>query len=217
MSNIRGVAVRRWITAAAVVVTGGVVATVTAGSSSADAVADKSRTIVTEDGWSLSVSKLGETVDRVPNLASTPFTREGFVSLRAAADITGHGKSDVRWGVLDTGYQIGCQVDVSNGLHLGLGFSIGPSVGLSIIGPDVGAHASVSPNVSTTLKPGSINTVSFATKSVVDHHASVADDQAEVKVDGCMGPVTLRSFATITISTDTADNSTTVYGDPIWL
>ncbi|MET9490519.1 MspA family porin [Nocardia sp. NPDC006630] len=217
MSNIRGAAVRRWITAAALVVTGGVVATATAGSSSADAVADKSRTVVTEDGWSLSVSKLGETVDRVPNLASAPFTREGFVSLRAAADITGNGRSDVKWGVLDTGYQIGCQVDVSNGLHLGLGFSIGPSVGLSIIGPDVGAHASVSPNVSTTLKPGSINTVSFATKSVVDHHASVADDQEEVKVDGCMGPVTLRSFATITISTDTADNSTTVYGDPVWL
>lgn len=217
MSNTPGVAARRWMTAAAVVATGAVVATVTAGSSSADAVADKSRTLVTEDGWTLSVSKLGETVDRVPNLASTPFTREGFVSLRAVADITGNGKSEVKWGVLDTGYQIGCQVDVSNGLHLGLGFSIGPSVGLSIVGPDIGAHASVSPNVSTTLKPGSISTVSFATKSVVDHHASVSDDQAEVKVDGCMGPVALRSFATITISTDTADNSTTVYGDPIWL
>ncbi|MCU1470875.1 MAG: hypothetical protein JWQ39_2024 [Glaciihabitans sp.] len=217
MSNIRGVTARRWLAAAAVVVTGGLVATATAGSSSADAVADKSRTIVTEDGWSLTVSKLGETVDRYPNLAATPFTREGFVSLRAVADIAGNGKSEIKWGVLDTGYQIGCQVDVSNGLHLGLGFSIGPSVGLSIIGPDIGAHASVSPNVSTTLKPGSINTVSFAKKSVVDNHASVSDDQAEVKVDGCMGPVTLRSFATITISTDTADNATTVYGDPIWL
>ncbi|WP_067566213.1 MspA family porin [Nocardia acidivorans] len=217
MSNIRGRTACRWIVAAAVVVTGGVVATATAGSSSADAVADKSRTIVTEDGWSLTVSKLGETVDRYPNLAATPFTREGFVSLQAVGDIAGKGKSDIKWGVLDTGYQIGCQVDVSNGLHLGLGFSIGPSVGLSIIGPDVGAHASVSPNVSTTLKPGSIQTVSFAKKSVIDKRASIYDDQAEVKVDNCMGPVTLRSFATITISTDTADNATTVYGDPIWL
>lgn len=40
-------------------------------------------------------------------------------------------------------------------------------------------------------------------------------DQVEIKVDGCMGPVSLRSFATATMSTPTADNTTTAYGDPI--
>lgn len=217
MSKFRVVAACRWITAAALVATGAVATTVTAGSSSADAVADRSRTVVTENGWSLSVSKVGETLDRYPNLASTPFTREGFVSLRAMADIAGNGNAEIRWGVLDVGYQIGCQVDVSNGLTVGLAATIGPYAGLSVVGPDIGGAASVSPSVSANLKPGAINTVAFASKALVDRHASVANDQVEIKVDGCLGPVSLRSFATITISTDTADNSTTVYGDPVWL
>ncbi|WP_244467428.1 MspA family porin [Nocardia vulneris] len=187
---------------------------------SADAVADKSRTVGTDDGWTLTVTKTSETLDRYPNLAATMFTREGFVSLKAIAEIAGTGNKPVSSGQVSFGYQVGCQIDVSSGLTTSLGFSMGPNASVNISYPpsvSLGVNASVNPNVSTTLKPGSIATIEFGRKQLASGRASIAMDQVEVKVDACMGPVSLRSFATATMSTSTADNTTTAYGDPIWL
>ncbi|MEV6559305.1 MspA family porin [Nocardia sp. NPDC051756] len=190
------------------------------GTASADAIADKARVVATDDGWTLTVTKTAETLDRYPNLAATMFTREGFVSLKAIAEVTGKGTQPVNAAVVSFGYQIGCQIDVSSGLTTSLGVSFGPNASLNISYPpsvSLGVNASVSPNVSTTLKPGSIATVEFGKKALASGRASIAMDQVEVKVDACMGPVSLRSFATATMSTPTADNTTTAYGDPIWL
>ncbi|WP_225730494.1 MULTISPECIES: MspA family porin [unclassified Nocardia] len=186
----------------------------------ADPVADKSRTTVTDDGWQLSITKSMENLDRYPNLAATMFTREGFVSLKAAAEVTGAGRAPIASGTVALGYQIGCQVDVSSGLTMGLGLSIGPNISVTISqypGVTVGGSAMVTPNVSTTIKPGSITTIPFGTKPLAGPHASITAEQVQVKIDACMGPVSLRSYATAAISTPTADNSVTVYGDPIYL
>ncbi|MFI9508395.1 MspA family porin [Nocardia sp. NPDC052566] len=191
-----------------------------AGSASADPVADKYRQVLTRDGWTLSVSKTGETLDRWPNLAGSPVSREGFVSLEAVAEITGSGRRPVTAGTITLGYQIGCAVDVSNGVTLGLGFSIGPNASVTISqfpGVNIGGQASVNPNISTTLKPGAITTVPFGSKPLAESQGSISAGQVEIKVDACAGQVTIRSFATAAISTPTADNSITVYGDPIWL
>ncbi|MFI6212631.1 MspA family porin [Nocardia brasiliensis] len=190
------------------------------GLASADFVSDKSRVTETDDSWRLSVTKTMESLDRYPNLAATMFTREGFVSVKAVAEITGRGTAPVSAGVITVGYQIGCQVDVSNGLTMGLGFSIGPNASVSISsfpGVTVGGSASVSPNVSTTVKPGGITIVPFGTKPLAGQRASITAEQVEIKVDACMGPVSLRSYATAAMSTANADNAVTVYGDPIWL
>ncbi|MFI9505398.1 MspA family porin [Nocardia sp. NPDC052566] len=185
------------------------------GTASADFVADKTRTSDIDGGGSLTVSKTMETVDRVPNLAATPTTREGFVSLRAIAEFAG-GKADA--GDISFGYQLGCQVDVSSGLTMGLGFSFGPNANLSIKdGPTIGASAAVVPNIQTTLKPGTITSVVFGTKPLAGPRASITAEGVEVKVDACMGPVTMRSFATATVKTAAADHAVTVYGDPITL
>ncbi|MFF3223687.1 MspA family porin [Nocardia suismassiliense] len=192
----------------------------TAGVAGADPVADKYRQTVTDDGWALAVTKTSENLDRYPNLATTMFTREGFVSLKAVAEVTGAGSAPVSAGSVGLGYQIGCQVDVSTGLTLGMGFSVGPNASLNISYPpsvSLGASASVSPNISTTLKPGSIATIDFGVKPLAGPRASITAEGVEVKIDACMGPVTLRSFATARISTPLADNTVTVYGDPIWL
>ena len=42
-------------------------------------------------------------------------------------------------------------------------------------------------------------------------------ENVHVKVDACMGPVTIRSYAQFAVSTATADNSVFVYSDPTWL
>lgn len=63
------------------------------GTAAADPLAGKSRETTTDDGWHLRITKTDENLDRYPNLAATLFTREGFVSLKAVADISGAGKA----------------------------------------------------------------------------------------------------------------------------
>ncbi|MBF6175464.1 MspA family porin [Nocardia blacklockiae] len=191
-----------------------------AGPVSADPVADRSRAVGTEDGWEVRISKTGEDVYRVPNLAATPFTREGFVSLSATAEIGGEGRAAVNSGTMQLGYQIGCQADVSSGVTVGLSAAIGPNAMVTVIpapGVSVGASALALPNMSTTVKPGSVTTITLGTKALAGPHASISVDQVQIKIDACAGAVSLRSFAMVSISTDTADNSVAAYGDPIWL
>ncbi|BCK54073.1 MspA family porin [Nocardia wallacei] len=192
----------------------------TAGPAAADPVADKSRAVGTEDGWELTISKTAEDVQRVPNLAATPFTREGFVTLSATAEIGGEGRAAVNSGTMQLGYQIGCQADVSNGLTAGLSAAIGPNATVTVVpspGLAVGASALALPNISATIKPGTVSTITLGTKALAGSHASISVDQAQIKIDACAGAVSLRSFAMVSISTDTADNSVAAYGDPIWL
>ncbi|WP_454197556.1 MspA family porin [Nocardia sp. Marseille-Q1738] len=192
----------------------------TAATATADQMADKSRVVGTEDGWELRISKTAEDVQRVPNLAATPFTREGFVTLSAAADISGEGREAVNSGTLQLGYQIGCQADVSNGLTVGISAAIGPNAMVTVApspGLAVGGSALALPNMSTTIKPGTISTITLGTKTLAGAHGSISVDQVQIKIDACAGAVSLRSFAIVSISTATADNSVAVYGDPIWL
>ncbi|MGV9679285.1 MspA family porin [Nocardia sp. NPDC003482] len=185
---------------------------VASGSAVAEPLTDKSREVVTDDGWQMRVTKTSENLDRYPNLAATPFTREGFVSLKAVADVDGMGSAPVNSGTLALGYQIGCQVDVTSGAAIGL--AIGPNISIGITS-GVGASASISPTV--YLKPGTITDIPFATKPLAGRHASISSDEVHIKIDGCMGPVSLRSYAQVSISTPTADSSLAVYGDPIYL
>ncbi|MET7772362.1 MspA family porin [Nocardia sp. NPDC005366] len=183
----------------------------------AEQTADKSRVVTTDDGWELRITKSAENVDRQPNLANSPLSREAFVSLSAVADIGGGGRVAVDSGSLQLGYQLGCQVDVSSGLTMSLGVSMGPSVGISTTGVNVGVGAQVVPSMSMTAKPGSIVSLPFGTKALAGAHGSISTDQVQIKVDGCLGAVSLRSYAIVSISTATADNSISVYGDPVWL
>ncbi|MFF0498342.1 MspA family porin [Nocardia aobensis] len=189
-----------------------VIAVFGSGTAAAEPLADKSRDTVTDDGWHMRITKTEENLDRYPNLAATPFTREGFVSLKAVADIDGDGTAPVNSGSIALGYQIGCQVDVTNGMSLGL--AIGPSVSIGVFS-SIGGSAMLSPTVN--LKPGTIADIPFRTKPLAGRHGSITSDQVHIKIDGCLGPVSLRSYAQITISTPNADNSLAVYGDPIYL
>ncbi len=182
------------------------------GTAVAEPLADKSRDTITDDGWQIRITKTEESLDRYPNLAATMFTREGFVSLKAVADIDGMGTAPVNSGTITLGYQIGCQVDVTNGMSLGL--AVGPSVSIGVFS-SLGGSAMLSPTVN--LKPGTIANIPFGTKPLTGRHGSITSDQVHIKIDGCLGPVSLRSYAQANISTPNADNSLAVYGDPIYL
>ncbi|MDJ0407849.1 MspA family porin [Rhodococcus erythropolis] len=193
-----------------------------AGSASATptALPDKFASTVTDDGWTLDLTATKLSANPVPNLATTAFTREGFVSAKVAGTISGAGDSAVKTGYVEQGLQIGCQIDVSSGLGMGLGFSLGPSVGVSISGvpsANIGVNASVNPSIQTTIAPGTITTIPLGKKDLEAAKASITAENVHVKVDACMGPVTIRSYAQFAVSTATSDNSVFVYSDPTWL
>ncbi|NHE67730.1 MspA family porin [Rhodococcus sp. D-46] len=184
------------------------------------ALPDKFASTVTDDGWTLDLAATKLSANPVPNLATTAFTREGFVSAKVTGTISGAGNSAVKTGYVEQGLQIGCQIDVSSGLGLGLGFSLGPSVGVSISGvpsANVGVNASVNPSIQTTIAPGTITTIPLGKKDVEAAKASITAENVHVKVDACMGPVTIRSYAQFAVSTAVSDNSVFVYSDPTWL
>jgi MspA len=80
----------------------------------------------TRDGWQLSLSLDHELVNSVPNLANATNSREAFVTLSATAVVTG-GASSITDSTVITGYQMGCQSDVSSGLGIGGAGAFGPT------------------------------------------------------------------------------------------
>lgn len=222
-STVRGRGVSRAVAGCVVVSAAVMVGSLAfAGSASATPtpLADKFASTVTDDGWTLDLTASNLSVNPVPNVATTAFTREGFVSAKVTGTITGAGGTAVKTGYIEQGLQIGCQIDVSSGLGVGLGFSFGPSVGVSISGvpsANLGVNASVNPSIQATIAPGTITTIPLGTKDLESSKASITAENVHVKVDACMGPVTVRSYAQFAVSTATSDNSVFVYSDPTWL
>ncbi|CAJ0557281.1 unnamed protein product, partial [Mesorhabditis spiculigera] len=54
-------------------------------------------------------------------------------------------------------------------------------------------------------------------KDLESSKASITAENVHVKVDACMGPVTIRSYAQLSVSTATSDNTLFVCSDPAWL
>lgn len=168
-------------------------------------IADVIRSATTDDGWQLSAALTNMTINSVPNMAATAFTREGFVSGKASATIDGDGAVPVNAGTLVLGVQLGCQVDLSAGLDLGLS----NETDLVSARP----FEDLLPYVSVTLKPGSITSLSLGKKSVKGRLGKITVHDAHVKVDACGGPVSVRLFASATLYTDTSDDSISIYGN----
>lgn len=119
-------------------------------------VADVTQSAETDDGWHLSVALTRMTINSVPNMAATAFTREGFVTGKAAAAIDGNGAVAVNSGALVFGVQLGCQVDLTEGGSVSFGGDAGISPGFngSNLLNDVGPYADIDGNVSINLLPG---------------------------------------------------------------
>jgi hypothetical protein len=177
-------------------------------------VADVQQSTNTEDGWHLGVALTQMTINSVPNMAATAFTREGFVTGRAAATIAGSGSSAINNGTLILGLQLGCQIDLSEGGSVGGDADIGinPSVSanaLSAIGP----YGDLEGDVSINLLPGTITNVGLGKKALKGRTGGITVHDAHVKVDACGGAVSVRFFSTVTIDTDQNDDSVNAYGD----
>jgi hypothetical protein len=182
-------------------------------------VADVTQTAVTDDGWHLSAALTNMTINSVPNMAATAFTREGFVTGKAVANIDGDGAVAVNSGTLVFGLQLGCQIDLSEGGSVGGDADIGVSPGFSgnNVLNNIGPYADMDGNVSINLLPGTITNVGLGTKSLKGRTGEIFVHDAHVKVDACGGPVSIRFFATAKVSTDKSDDSVNTYGDILTL
>lgn len=125
-------------------------------------------------------------------------------------------------GVLEVGYQIGCGIDMltSNGVSLTGTAGIQPSVGyfgLDFPGvlPDglvPGIGANFAGGVTVGLKPGIVNNVPITKKEYKSSEPWVSVSNFRIKIDGCVGESFIRSYATLSKSTDAGDAILSWYG-----
>lgn len=171
----------------------------------------------TIDGWNLSVALSGEVINAVPNLAGAQNSREAFMTLSAQANIRGGGSNPVTAANFVAGYQVGCQIDVSQGLQIGGTGQLAGSVGANISGQpgmQIGGSGAIGGFVQTDLQPGVITTVAMGTMPVTAGIGRLDMQDVHLKVDACGGPVTVRSYATFAVASAVQQTQLSVYGDP---
>lgn len=172
----------------------------------------------TRDGWHLEIRLENERVNSVPNLAAATNSREAFITLSGTATATG-GSNPITDSLFLIGYQLGCQSDVSSGLQIGGSAGIAPSVNVGVLPLQtvgVGGSAGVSGFVQTVVQPGVIVNLPLGNMVLSRGNTGALDlDNVHVKADACGGDVTVRSFASLRVSTETGHTEFAIYGDPI--
>lgn len=182
------------------------------GSSSAAAraeavrVPDVVRQVTTIDGWQVTLSLTNARYDAVPNMANALLSKEGFLSGRVTLTVDGAGDHPINTGQLVVGAQLGCQINLDDGLDLGVGLDT------DLFDTDDN-ELGVGPDISTTLKSGGIKAVGFGAKALKGSVATISILDAHVQVDQCGGAVTARLFASARTSSDTSDDALNVYGE----
>jgi len=164
----------------------------------------------TPDGWHLEVLGANESQLPVAPLTTAITSREYLVSGTFTGKITGEGKTTLAGGSMEAGEQIGCGI-ISDEVEINPGASITPSIGIPFTGnPAFGASLSLQGKV--YLKPGTVTTVALDKKSFKGTSTRITLTGVRVKTDTCAGQSFIRSYATLTSSTDNTDDVVTYLG-----
>jgi hypothetical protein len=120
------------------------------------------------------------------------------------------------------GYQIGCGIDMttSNGVSLTGSAGVSPNIGfIGIDFPNVqadgllpGVGANFNGAITVGLKPGIINVVPVTKKQYKGSAPWVSIANFRVKIDGCVGESFIRSYATLSKSSDEGEAVLSWYG-----
>lgn len=171
------------------------------------------------DGWTLTISAKDEMQMPAAPLTTAVSSREYIVDGTFNGSVNGPGDSP--HGVFEVGYQIGCGIDMStsNGVSLTGTAGINPSIGIVDVIPPFpngvalpGVGANLAGGVTVGLKPGIINIVPVTKKEYKGSEPWVSISNFHVKIDGCVGQSFIRSYATLTKSTDLGDAILSWYG-----
>jgi hypothetical protein len=161
----------------------------------------------TPDGWHLQVTGTNETQLPVAPLTTAISSREYWVAGTFTGTITGGGKTKLTGGTLEAGEQIGCGI-ISDEAEINPGASFTP--GITLTGPTWQAGLSLQGKI--YLKPGTVTTVAIDKKSFKGTSTRVTITGVRIKTDQCAGQSFIRSYATLTSSTDNTDDVITYLG-----
>jgi hypothetical protein len=162
----------------------------------------------TPDGWTLTVSGTNETEVSVPPLTTALSSREYLVGGTFTGSVTGKGGNKPTGETLEAGYQIGCGISLDR-VELQAGAGISPSfnpTGLASV------SAPLTLAVEIELFPGQVTAVIVDKKTFKSTDSRITIGSFHVKIDGCVGQSFLRSYATLTSSTDTNDTVVSYLG-----
>jgi hypothetical protein len=164
----------------------------------------------TPDGWHLEVSGDNETQFPVAPLTTAISSREYLVAGTFTGKITGGGKGKLSGGSMEAGEQIGCGI-ISDETEINPGVSFNPAIGIPFTGNVVGVFG-VSLQGKVYLKPGTVTTVAVDKKSFKGTTTRISITGVRIKTDQCAGQSFIRSYATLTSSTDNTDDIITYLG-----
>ncbi|BBY29068.1 MspA family porin [Mycolicibacterium sediminis] len=164
----------------------------------------------TPDGWHLEVVGTNETQLPVAPLTTAISSREYLIAGTFTGKITGGGKTKLTGGTLEAGEQIGCGI-ISDEVEINPGASFTPGIGIPFTG-NATAGFGVSLQGKVYLKPGTVTSVALDKKSFKGSSTRVSITGVRVKTDQCAGQSFIRSYATLTASTDNTDDVVTYIG-----
>jgi hypothetical protein len=164
----------------------------------------------TPDGWHLEVVGSNETQLPVAPLTTAISSREYLVAGTFVGKISGGGKTKLAGGSMEAGEQIGCGI-ISDETEINPGASFTPGIGLPFTGNATGAFG-ISLQGKVYLKPGTVTTVAIDKKSFKGTTTRITITGVRIKTDQCAGQSFIRSYATLTSSTDNTDDVITYLG-----
>ncbi|TGD87966.1 MspA protein [Mycolicibacterium sp. CH28] len=164
----------------------------------------------TPDGRTLTVVAKDETQLPVAPLTTSLSSRDWIVG----GTFTGTTTGSVSGGTLETGYQVGCGVEMDKVKLIG---SVGASLGnasLNTTGVSLPGSISfpVQGQIEVDPRPGTVTNVVVDKKSFKGTSARVTLKDIHIKIDNCVGASSLRSYSVLTSSGTDADDIVAYYG-----
>jgi hypothetical protein len=148
-------------------------------------------------------------MEPVASLTGSVASREYLVDGTFTGAITGGGATKLAGGSLEAGYQIGCGI-LADDIESISSAGITPGIGLPLFAPSLAFSASE--QIKIVLKPGTVNIVSVDKKSFKGTVPRIQITGLRIKFDMCAGQSFIRSYSTLTSSTDDTDDVVTYLG-----
>ena len=154
-------------------------------------------------------------MDPVPPLTGAASSREYLVNGTFTGSVTGGGSTKLNGGTLEAGYQIGCGI-LADDIESISTAQITPGLAVPLIGATSPFPLTLAGNlaeqIKIDLKPGTVNIVSVDKKPFKGTVPRIQITGLRVKFDLCAGQSFIRSYATLTSSTDNTDDVITYLG-----
>lgn len=162
----------------------------------------------TPDGWRIEVVGSEESQQAVAPLTTAVSSREYLFGGTYTGTITGDGSTTLTGGTLEVGAQIGCGI-ISDEQEVNPGAGFTPALPF---GDDPTLALSVSLQGKVYLSPGTVTTVPINKKTFKGKSTRVSIDGVRIRTDQCAGQSFIRSYATLTSSSENTDDVITYLG-----